>query len=214
MSTTRWWSTARSATSKFGGDYDSWNLLVDLMNHATAAQTVYVQVTYSTRPSSEPVQSVKPVWLDIDQCGDSEYWIPAGFSDTHWDWNVNVPGKIIGMIGHLHGHGVTGFAARRPRDRSTLSASRRASCGARNSGPAGPGFGNSSLTGQIGFHPSWSPCILTLWASLEDDAIRVARAAAASRGALEGFNAELERDFASTFRCAQPCTETWSSWTP
>jgi hypothetical protein len=86
--------------------YDSWNLLVDLMNHSTSAQTVYVQVTYSYRPPWESVKPLRPVWLDIDQCGDSEYSIPAGFSDTHWDWNVNVPGKVIAAIGHLHGHGV------------------------------------------------------------------------------------------------------------
>jgi hypothetical protein len=86
--------------------YDSWNLLVDLMNHTAASQTVYVQVTFNLRPSWESVQRVRPVWLDIDQCGDSEYSIPAGFSDTHWDWRVNVPGKVVAMIGHLHGHGV------------------------------------------------------------------------------------------------------------
>jgi hypothetical protein len=65
-----------------------------------------VQVTYTVRPSWESVSRLKPVWLDIDQCGDSEYAIPAGFSDTHWDWNVNVPGKVLAMIGHVHGHGV------------------------------------------------------------------------------------------------------------
>jgi hypothetical protein len=86
--------------------YDSWNLLVDLMNHSTTSKTVYVQVTFTIRPSWESVKRLKPVWLDIDQCGDSEYAIPAGFSDTHWDWNVNVPGRIVAMIGHLHGHGV------------------------------------------------------------------------------------------------------------
>lgn len=86
--------------------YDSWNLLVDLMNHSTSAQTVYLQVTYTYRPSWEPVQRVRPVWLDIDQCGDSEYSIPAGYSDTHRDWSVNVPGRLVTMIGHVHGHGV------------------------------------------------------------------------------------------------------------
>jgi len=86
--------------------YDSWNLLVDLMNHTTSAQTVYVQVRYAYRPSWESVKRLKPVWLDIDQCGDSEYSIPAGYSDTHWDWNVNVPGKAIAAIGHVHGHGI------------------------------------------------------------------------------------------------------------
>jgi hypothetical protein len=86
--------------------YDSWNLLVDLMNHTTSEKTVYVQVKYTYRPSSDSVKPVKPVWLDIDQCGDSEYSIPPGASDTHWDWNVNVPGKVVAMLGHVHGHGV------------------------------------------------------------------------------------------------------------
>ncbi len=86
--------------------YDSWNMLVDLMNHSPADKTVYVQVTYRTRPSWESVQPVRPVWLDIDQCGDSEYSIPAGYSDTHWDWNVNVPGNIVAALGHVHGHGI------------------------------------------------------------------------------------------------------------
>lgn len=85
---------------------DSWNLLVDLMNHTTSAKTVYVKVTYTYRSSREPLNTLRPVWLDIDQCGDSEYSIPAGFSDTHWDWNVNVPGKVVAAIGHLHGHGI------------------------------------------------------------------------------------------------------------
>jgi hypothetical protein len=86
--------------------YDSWNMLVDLMNHSTSAKTVYVQVTYSYRPSWESVKRVRPVWLDIDQCGDSEYSIPVGYSDTHRDWAVNVPGKVVAMIGHVHGHGI------------------------------------------------------------------------------------------------------------
>jgi hypothetical protein len=76
------------------------------MNHSTSAKTVYVQVTYTYRPRWESVQRLKPVWLDINQCGDSEYAIPAGYSDTHWDWKVNVPGKVVAAIGHLHGHGL------------------------------------------------------------------------------------------------------------
>jgi hypothetical protein len=86
--------------------YDSWNMLVDLMNHSTSDKTVYVQVTYTYRPSWENVQRVRPVWLDIDQCGDSEYSIPAGYSEATWDWTVNVPGKVVAMLGHVHGHGV------------------------------------------------------------------------------------------------------------
>ena len=86
--------------------YDSWNMLVDLMNHSTESKTVYVQVTYKVRPSWESVKRVRPVWLDIDQCGDSEYSIPADYSDTHRDWRVNVPGTVVAMLGHVHGHGI------------------------------------------------------------------------------------------------------------
>jgi hypothetical protein len=86
--------------------YDWWNLLVDLHNHAEGSQTVYVQLTVTFRPSWESVRPVRPVWLDIDQCVDSEYSIPAGFSDTHWDWTVNVPGEVVAAGGHIHGHGV------------------------------------------------------------------------------------------------------------
>jgi hypothetical protein len=86
--------------------YDSWNLLVELMNHSTVAKSVYLKVTYTYRPAWESVKPVRPVWLDIDQCGDSEYSIPAGYSDTHRDWTVNVPGKVVTAIGHVHGHGI------------------------------------------------------------------------------------------------------------
>jgi len=92
--------------------YDSWNLLVDLMNHSTADQTVYVEVTFTTHSSSESLKRLRPVWLDIDQCGDSEYSIQTGFSDTHWNWNVNIPGRVVAAIGHLHGHGVAVQATR------------------------------------------------------------------------------------------------------
>ena len=86
--------------------YDSWNLLVDLMNHTVSAKTVYVQVKFTYRPPWESVKRLRPVWLDIDQCGDSEYSIPSGLYESRWDWNVNVPGNVVGAIGHVHGHGV------------------------------------------------------------------------------------------------------------
>ena len=87
-------------------------MLVDLMNHSTSSKTVFVEVTFTYRPSSESVKRLKPVWLDIDQCGDSEYSIPAGYSDTHRDWRVNLPGKVVAMLGHVHGHGIAVEATR------------------------------------------------------------------------------------------------------
>jgi hypothetical protein len=104
--------------------YDSWNLLVDLMNHTDTAKTVYVKLTVTTRPSWESVRPLKPVWLDIDQCGDSEYSIPADYSDTHRDWSVNVPGDLVAMIGHVHGHGIAVEATNESRGGESLCRSR------------------------------------------------------------------------------------------
>ncbi|HET8684820.1 MAG TPA: hypothetical protein VFM54_23550 [Micromonosporaceae bacterium] len=31
---------------------------------------------------------------------------PGRLSDTHRDWLVNVPGRLVFMLGHVHGHGL------------------------------------------------------------------------------------------------------------
>jgi len=82
--------------------YDQWNLLVDLMNMSTGDKEVYVAVTYTYRSAYDSVRAVKPVWLDIDNCGDSEYSIPAGYSEKSWIWQSTIDGKVVGMVGHLH----------------------------------------------------------------------------------------------------------------
>lgn len=84
---------------------DRWDLLVDLMNMSGEPQTVYIDVVFGYRGTATD-QNVTPVWLDIDNCGDSEYTIPAGFSDTHRDFRAPWNGKIVSMGGHLHDGGV------------------------------------------------------------------------------------------------------------
>lgn len=90
------------------GFLDQWNLIYDLMNMDMQPKTVYIEMTFKYVSGTGGLEALRPVWLDIDQCGDSEYSIPAGTSDTHWDWNVNVPGRIVAIGGHVHteGHGV------------------------------------------------------------------------------------------------------------
>lgn len=83
---------------------DRWVTAADVMNMSMSQQTFYIEVTYTVTTSAQT--PVRPVWLDIDQCGDSEYAIPAGVSDTHWDWRVNVPGRVVTAAGHLHDSGV------------------------------------------------------------------------------------------------------------
>lgn len=86
--------------------WDQWNLIYDLMNMTSQDKTVYVEMEYTYQSGSADIDPVRPVWLDVDQCGDSEYSIPAGSSDTHWDWNVNRPGDFVAIGGHVHDEGV------------------------------------------------------------------------------------------------------------
>lgn len=90
------------------GRTETWNLVVDLMNWATTTKTVRVRMTYTYATGSDATSRapLRPVWLDLDQCGDSEVSVPTGPSDSHYDWTVNVPGRVIQTAGHVHDHGV------------------------------------------------------------------------------------------------------------
>jgi hypothetical protein len=79
--------------------------VIDLGNHShSMAQTFYVKVTYTVTTST--LTQARPVWLDLGPCGSSLYSIPAGYSDTHLDWTVNVPGRVVYLGGHQHDEGV------------------------------------------------------------------------------------------------------------
>jgi hypothetical protein len=84
---------------------DNWSLLVDLMNMSGQPQTVYLDLSVLYRdPTGQ--QNVTPVWLDINNCGNSEYTIPAGFSDTHRDFTAPWNGKFVSIGGHVHDDGL------------------------------------------------------------------------------------------------------------
>ena len=81
---------------------DHWTLDAELMNMMAEPQDVYVQVVVRYRPGSDDLKRVKPIWLDINNCGTSEYSIPSGDSDAHWSWTSNLSGYIVGIGGHQH----------------------------------------------------------------------------------------------------------------
>ncbi|GIU85368.1 MAG: hypothetical protein KatS3mg008_2143 [Acidimicrobiales bacterium] len=88
------------------GRFDTFNMIYELAGTSTQDQQVIIEMTYDWVPSSTPgMKRMDPVWLDIDQCGDSEYEVPAGPSSRSWTWRVNRPGKLIGLGGHLHDGG-------------------------------------------------------------------------------------------------------------
>jgi hypothetical protein len=87
---------------------DKWRLLTHLMNMADHNQSYYIRVTFFYIKAPASVNPVTPVWLDINNCGDSEYSIPVGRSDTHWDYRVPaaLAGKLVSIGGHQHNDSV------------------------------------------------------------------------------------------------------------
>jgi Stress up-regulated Nod 19 len=87
---------------------DRWRVLTDLMNMSAKRQKVQVQITFYYVPASAKTAPVRPLWLDVDNCRDSEYAIPAGRSNTAWKFRVpaKMAGRVVAMGGHLHNDGV------------------------------------------------------------------------------------------------------------
>jgi hypothetical protein len=84
-----------------------WDMAVEIMNHAPAGQTVYVQLDVVHRPASDPdTLPLRPVWLDIANCGNSRYAVPAGPHRASWRWASTVTGRVIAAGGHVHDGGV------------------------------------------------------------------------------------------------------------
>lgn len=85
---------------------DSWNLIAELMNHSEQARNVYIQLAVKYVPLSEELSPVRPVWLDVDNCRDSQFAVPAGKSHTVWTWTSNITGRIVSAGGHVHDGGI------------------------------------------------------------------------------------------------------------
>ena len=58
-------------------------------------------------PSSAHLRAVTPMWLDENECHNSEYAIPAGHSDKVWNYTVpaSIAGDIVAISGHVHDYG-------------------------------------------------------------------------------------------------------------
>jgi hypothetical protein len=83
-----------------------WGGVAELMNTSTQLRTVYIEATVRWLPIDTPgIAPVTPAWMDIDSCGDSEFDVPAGVSDTTWDWPSTLTGRIVTAGGHLHDGG-------------------------------------------------------------------------------------------------------------
>lgn len=65
-----------------------------------------VEVAYREADAgSEPLQDVYPVWFDVQECGPSGYDLEPGRNVTRGTIEVPVPGRLLGVGGHLHDYG-------------------------------------------------------------------------------------------------------------
>jgi hypothetical protein len=93
-----------------------WVLIPHIVNKSGVAKSLSIDVMYRYRSASDTTQptpqAARPLWLDIDGCGDSEYTILASpsYSDTHVSWTSTVSGRMIGIAGHQHDVDITGPA--------------------------------------------------------------------------------------------------------
>ena len=87
---------------------DSWDTLAHVMNLGDAARTLNIEITFYYAAADSGLSEVRPFWLDVDNCSDSEYSIPAGRSSTIWDFTATaeLEGRIVAAAGHLHDDGV------------------------------------------------------------------------------------------------------------
>ena len=89
------------------GTDSRWNLIYDLMNMTAQPANVTIRVDFDYVPLSTPgMRPLTPIWLDINQCGNSER--PALDGKFTYDYSLTSQwtGKLLGIAGHLHDGGV------------------------------------------------------------------------------------------------------------
>jgi hypothetical protein len=86
---------------------NTWVLIYHLVNKSSVQKKLSIQIFYRYRTDPPSVMEAKPLWLDIDGCGDSEYTTPVGYADTTTSWTSTVSGRMVAISGHLHDVDIT-----------------------------------------------------------------------------------------------------------
>ncbi len=86
----------------------TWRMVSHVVNKGNVQKSMQIEIVFQYRTTGGT--DAKPMWLDIDGCGDSEYTTPVGYNDATADWVSTVGGRMIGMSGHLHDVDITNAA--------------------------------------------------------------------------------------------------------
>jgi hypothetical protein len=88
------------------GANDRWSLIYDLMNTTAQPRSVKIVVNFTWVPDTMPgYRPVTPVWLDINQCNNSQKPAQTGQYSYNYVWTAPQNAKLIGIGGHLHDGG-------------------------------------------------------------------------------------------------------------
>lgn len=86
---------------------DRWRLITHLMNMGDQTKDLFIQVRFAYVEDTSELRGVKPFWIDINNCGNSQYETPAGDHTEVRDFTVTpeMAGRVVAIGGHLHDHG-------------------------------------------------------------------------------------------------------------
>lgn len=101
-------STLTDGHGYYVGSGDDWGLIYHLMNMKREARSVYFEYTFTWVDADEQqLDRVRPIWIDIDQCEDSEVEVDPGYSDIEWAWTSDRTHTLTGIGGHVHNYGIS-----------------------------------------------------------------------------------------------------------
>ena len=105
-------ATLPSPYGYYVGNGGTFNLNVHIHNPSPDPKTVYVEVQFTHQPASAGLKDVRAVWLDENNCNNSQYPICVNqsgcYSDQHWDWTItDLEGSVVTMGGHVHDQGIS-----------------------------------------------------------------------------------------------------------
>ncbi len=86
----------------------TWSLISHVVNKGNVTKSLDIELIFQYRTTG--ASEAKPLWLDIDGCGDSDYTTPVGYNDATADWVSTVSGRMVSLAGHMHDLDVTNSA--------------------------------------------------------------------------------------------------------
>ncbi len=122
---------------------DDWVLVYHLMNMQPVARDFYFEIEFDHVSSG--VEATRPMWVDFDQCDDSERDSPVGYSDVNkWQWKSDRSGYIRTIGGHVHDQGIS-IAWENVSRGSNIYTSVAGYAAGAGSAPVGPGSGTDAM---------------------------------------------------------------------